>query len=109
MNLGEKLQAAEVAIGAIGLLITSIGTCIAWHTVKGIPTCNVLPIMHQQLTNHYIVQLRQWEQHLHALPMHNQQAQQPAVDHRRATIPASKVRCLFAFAKHIIVAAGFMS
>jgi hypothetical protein len=45
MDLGEKLQAAAVAIDAIGLLITTIGTYIAWHTVKGIPTCNVLPIV----------------------------------------------------------------
>ena len=38
MDLGEKLQAAEVAIGAIGVLITSIGTYIAWHTAKGMLT-----------------------------------------------------------------------
>ena len=38
MDLGEKLQAAEIAIAAIGLLITSIGTYVAWHTAKSIPT-----------------------------------------------------------------------
>lgn len=49
MDLGEKLQAAEVAIGAIGLLITSIGTYIAWHTVNGMPTCDVCPISFRML------------------------------------------------------------
>ena len=62
--------------------------------------------------NKHLVQVRQWEQHIHALPMHNQQVQaarQLAVgDRRAATIPASKVRCLFAFVKHIVVAAGSM-
>ena len=39
MNLEDKLQAAEVAIAAVGLLVTLIGTCIAWHAVKGKPIC----------------------------------------------------------------------
>jgi len=45
MDLGEKLQAAEVAIGAIGVLITSIGTYMAWHTAKGMLTYNAFPML----------------------------------------------------------------
>lgn len=108
MDLGQKLQAAEVAIGAVGLLITSIGTYIAWHAVKGMPNCNTLTISFF-ISNERSVQLRERERHMHALPMHNQPAHPPAANRRRATIPASKVRCLFAFAKHVIIIAGFVS
>ena len=45
MDLGQKLQAAEVAIGAVGLLITSIGTYMAWHTAKGMLTYNAFPML----------------------------------------------------------------
>jgi hypothetical protein len=51
MDLGEKLQAAEVAIGVIGLLITSIGIYLAWHAEKGTQTCNTYFILFQLLTD----------------------------------------------------------
>lgn len=36
MNLGDSLQAANVAIGTVSLLVDLIDTYLAWHTAKGI-------------------------------------------------------------------------
>jgi hypothetical protein len=37
MDLGDSLQAAEVAISVLGLLITSISAYVAWIATNGIP------------------------------------------------------------------------
>lgn len=37
MNLGDSLQAAEVAVGALSLFVASLSTYLTWHAAKGIP------------------------------------------------------------------------
>lgn len=37
MNLGDSLQAAEVVVGALSLVVASLSAFLSWHTAKGIP------------------------------------------------------------------------
>jgi hypothetical protein len=48
MNLGDSLQAAEVAVGALSLLVASLSTYLTWHAAKGtsLPRVRCRPNIH---------------------------------------------------------------
>jgi hypothetical protein len=48
MNLGDSLQAAEVAVGALSLLVASLSTYLTWHAAKGtsLPRVRYRPNIH---------------------------------------------------------------
>jgi hypothetical protein len=51
MDLGDSLQAADVIIGALSLIITLLGTYLAWYAASGMPPlahlfCDSLMITH---------------------------------------------------------------
>jgi hypothetical protein len=46
MNLGDSLQATEVAVGVLSLLIASLSTYLTWHAAKGIPLLPQYPLRH---------------------------------------------------------------
>jgi hypothetical protein len=91
MDLGEKLQVAEVLIGTLSLFVSSLSACLTWHAVKG-----------NDVT---LAQARRWDQHMQVLPRYHPRALR-ATNARHATVPAL-TRCLIAFATRMT--AGFMS
>jgi hypothetical protein len=51
MDLGNKLQAADVIIGALSLIVTLLGTYLAWYAASGmhplvLSCCDSLMIAH---------------------------------------------------------------
>jgi hypothetical protein len=51
MDLGDSLQAADVIIGALSLIVTLLGTYLAWYAASGMPPltplcCDSLMITH---------------------------------------------------------------
>jgi hypothetical protein len=51
MDLGNSLQTADVVIGTLSLIITVLGTYLAWYAASGMPPltllcCDSLTITH---------------------------------------------------------------
>jgi hypothetical protein len=43
MTVGDRLQAADVGVGALSLLITSISAYLTWNAANGMPLLELHP------------------------------------------------------------------
>jgi hypothetical protein len=106
MDLGDSLQAADVIIGAISLIVTLLGTCLTWYAVTGMPLPN--PLCCDSANGSALAHIRRWQRlHVPILPMYNLPAL-PRINDGRTTASTStgdtsvRERSVVAFAKQMI-------
>ena len=99
MDLGNSLQAAEVAVGALSLLVASLGVYLTWHAANGRSTLPHNPLRHGAANDTTLAQLRHWEEHMQVLPRYHHQTLHPINDWR--AVSAVFMGCLVAFVKRL--------
>jgi hypothetical protein len=108
MTVGDRLQAADVGVGALSLRVTSISAYLTWNAAM---VCHFLNFIPGQLANDAsLAQSRRWQQHLQVLPVYHPQALPPINNRRAALLLRSTwafTGCLAAFVRR--TAAGLVS